>query len=173
MDLEALGNLGEFVAAVATLATLIYLAIQVRNNTVSVRSATHQQQVDSATAVHTMITKDAELAKLVLKADTDFSALEDHERVQLLFFYVNHFNMWHYQFMQNRKGLFDAAAWVTWDNGWAAFAQMQHGMREAWAAFGDIYGDEFFSHVEKHLSKPGIDSVNSGRLAELMKRNGT
>ena len=33
MSIQELGSLGEFLAAIATLATLIYLALQIRNNT--------------------------------------------------------------------------------------------------------------------------------------------
>ncbi len=39
MTLQDLGNIGEFVAAIATLITLIYLAAQIRQNTRAVRSA--------------------------------------------------------------------------------------------------------------------------------------
>ncbi len=40
MNLEQLANLGEFVSGVAVIASLIYLAIQIRQNTQSVKSST-------------------------------------------------------------------------------------------------------------------------------------
>jgi hypothetical protein len=40
MDLEQLANLGEFISGIAVIASLIYLAIQIRQNTRSVRSST-------------------------------------------------------------------------------------------------------------------------------------
>ena len=43
MTLEDLGNLGEFVAAIGVIASLVYLALQIRQNTASLRSSTHQQ----------------------------------------------------------------------------------------------------------------------------------
>jgi hypothetical protein len=42
MSLEDLGNIGEFVAAVGVIASLIYLAVQIRQNTDSLRAATFQ-----------------------------------------------------------------------------------------------------------------------------------
>ncbi len=47
MTLQDLGSIGEFVAAVATLATLIYLALQIRQNSESVKSAAAQSVLAS------------------------------------------------------------------------------------------------------------------------------
>ena len=43
MTLEALGNLGDFIAAIATLITLVYLAIQIRQNTQAMRLASARE----------------------------------------------------------------------------------------------------------------------------------
>ena len=37
MNIEQLGSLGEFIAAIATLATLVYLTVQIRQNTKQLR----------------------------------------------------------------------------------------------------------------------------------------
>ena len=39
MDLEALGNLGDFIGGLAVIVTFLYLAAQIRQNTESVRAA--------------------------------------------------------------------------------------------------------------------------------------
>jgi hypothetical protein len=41
MTLEQLANIGEFISGVAVIASLIYLAIQIRQNTRTVKSSTH------------------------------------------------------------------------------------------------------------------------------------
>ena len=43
--LEALGNLGDFIGGIAVVATLIYLAVQVRQNTAALRTASRQEIV--------------------------------------------------------------------------------------------------------------------------------
>jgi hypothetical protein len=45
MSLEDLGNIGEFVAAVAVLLSLIYLAVQIRQNTAALRTSSRQDIV--------------------------------------------------------------------------------------------------------------------------------
>ena len=41
MTLEDLGNLGEFIGAIAVVASLVYLAIQIRQNTARIRENSH------------------------------------------------------------------------------------------------------------------------------------
>ena len=41
VSLQDLGSIGEFVAAIATVATLVYLAVQIRMNTTTVRTTSH------------------------------------------------------------------------------------------------------------------------------------
>ena len=48
MSLEDLGNIGELIAAFAVIASLIYLAVQIRQNTQSVRASTVQAISDAA-----------------------------------------------------------------------------------------------------------------------------
>ena len=43
MSLEDLGNIGEFIAALGVIVSLIYLAVQIQRNTASVRTSTQQQ----------------------------------------------------------------------------------------------------------------------------------
>ncbi len=47
---QLLGNYGEFVGAIAIVITLIYLALQLKQNTASVRSSAYQTWVEVATA---------------------------------------------------------------------------------------------------------------------------
>ena len=47
MSITELGALGEFVGAIAVVATLIYLAIQVRQNTGMMRAQIYQARSDS------------------------------------------------------------------------------------------------------------------------------
>ena len=42
MSLEDLGNIGEFVAAIGVIISLIYLAVQIRQNTSAVATATYE-----------------------------------------------------------------------------------------------------------------------------------
>ena len=45
MSIQDLGSIGELIAALATLAALIYLAVQVRQNTRAIKSATFHELI--------------------------------------------------------------------------------------------------------------------------------
>ena len=167
MNLQDLGSIGEFVAAIATIATLIYL-VQIRRNTEAVRSPTHQQQVDATVVVHSNVANDPEMAKLITRANDDFESLQEDEKLRLMYFYVNYFNMWHFQYTYMKRGLFDRHAWEVWDEGWAHLLQMQRGMREMWAAFGSTYGKQFAAHVEAHLKAIESQNMTAGSAQPLM-----
>ena len=61
MDLSTLGNLGSFISGVAVVVSLIYLAVQVRQNTRSVRAASFQALSESLSDRTLRLAEDADL----------------------------------------------------------------------------------------------------------------
>ena len=80
MTLSDLGDLGDFLGGIGVIATLVYLAIQIRRNTMAVRSTS----LDSAYAAHMefqrTVWSDSELNKLWFDGLTGRSQLSDTER---------------------------------------------------------------------------------------------
>ena len=52
MTIQDIGSIGELIAAIATVGTLIYLAVQIRQNTKSIRASTHHRSTASDTALN-------------------------------------------------------------------------------------------------------------------------
>ena len=65
MTLQDLGSIGEFVAAIATLATLVYLALQIRQNTREAQAASRNSVSQSFIDLLIHISRDSETTKLV------------------------------------------------------------------------------------------------------------
>ena len=72
MNLEDLGNLGEFVSAIAVVVSLLYVATQIRQNTSAVRSTSHQAVLDAAQRLSTTLMQHPEVASLVIKANREY-----------------------------------------------------------------------------------------------------
>ena len=108
MSLEDLGNLGEFVGAIAVVASLIYLAVQVRQNTRSVRASTYQAVVSASADINAMIAQDETLARIFRLGLADVSELTDDERMRLDFFLGQWFNMFENLYLQREHGTIDA-----------------------------------------------------------------
>lgn len=64
MNLEALGNLGDFIGGIAVVVTILYLAHQVRQNVKSTHSATYQGIVSSMSSFSRELAFDEERADL-------------------------------------------------------------------------------------------------------------
>jgi hypothetical protein len=67
MSLEDLGNIGELIAAIGVIASLVYLAVQIRANTNQVRSAEHHRFRDETSRLHEIALSSREHAELLTK----------------------------------------------------------------------------------------------------------
>ncbi len=80
MNWEAIGAIGEILGAIAVIATLAYLAIQVRQNAQAIQSASHHAITDSLNQGNIAMAQDAELAQIWVTGLMDRSSLADVER---------------------------------------------------------------------------------------------
>ena len=85
MTFQDLGNIGELIAAIATLLTLGYLAIQLKQNTKALRSQTFQQSSMDMSLTANSISSDGELAKIIIKAENGINKLSSDERLRFHF----------------------------------------------------------------------------------------
>ena len=102
MNLDALGNLGDFIGGIGVLVTLIYLASQIRQNTSSVqqsnRIATANTEISvrgGYGALNRMIIENADLAAAFVQAQSEDGDLDDVAQLRLQHFYVQMANQWH------------------------------------------------------------------------------
>jgi hypothetical protein len=116
MSLEDLGNIGEFVGAIGVIVSLIYLAVQIRQNTRSSRAASYQAAVTSISDLMREIGADPDLARIVAGGASDPGLLTANEQLQFYYFalsIVRNYENIHYQYI---SGAIDEDTW----SGWAA-----------------------------------------------------
>ena len=85
MTLQDLGSLGELIAAIATVATLIYLAIQIRANTVVSKAEARRTTRLISSRVNLAIVKDSDIARILGAGLGDVSKLDPEEWVRFSF----------------------------------------------------------------------------------------
>lgn len=113
---ELLGNWGEFIGAIAVVLTLIYLAVQVRQNSAQLKASVDAMQVTAyqdlmnrITELNRMRIESAEFAELSRRAVRDPSELSEIELeryISYLITLVRHADM---AFMQLQKGMLTQA----------------------------------------------------------------
>ena len=82
MDIIALGAIGELIGGVAVVATLIYLAVQVRHSIRTTRVASFRSAKEGFTHQNNLLATVPGLAALFIKGSQDFGALEPEEEIR-------------------------------------------------------------------------------------------
>lgn len=152
MSIQDLGSLGEFIAALATLATLVYLAVQIRKNTIAVRAGSHQAVSDCFIELNSWIAKDASLARIYRVGAESPSDLSEDERAQFNFMLLSVFHAYQTTFYHHQVGTLDDALYqpIMRD---IEVVLASPGVREWWTETPFSFNPEF----QRHLESKAID----------------
>lgn len=105
---QVLGNFGEFIGAIAVVITLVYLALQVRENTRAVMGATQQALNDNHQyELHWA----CEIAELSLKSNEGAPAMTPVEAYRMATWLLSAMLTRENAFDQYRRGLIDEEKW--------------------------------------------------------------
>lgn len=110
MSIMELGALGEFVGAFAVVITLIYLAVQLRQNTTSIQTSSYQEW--AALHADTMVgLQDKELAEIVFRGCEDSKQLDEESYPLFMIWVRRYMHMQQAQFYLYQKGAIEHALW--------------------------------------------------------------
>ncbi len=110
MTLQNLGNLGEFIGAIAVVISLVYLAAQIRQNTRALHSSSYAQSAEQLWLVNLAVAQDHDLARILAEFNAGKPlSLEDSVRLESilnpLFFGMENL------YRQYERGLLDSDTW--------------------------------------------------------------
>jgi hypothetical protein len=103
LNWDAVGAIAESVGAVGVIATLLYLAAQIRANTRSVRASTRQETEGGARQLNLALVQDAELSRIWSSGLLDFHSLPREEKIRfgrIASMFLHEFDNSEYQFGQ-------------------------------------------------------------------------
>ena len=111
MSIQDLGSIGELVAAIATLGTLIYLALQIRQNTRTQQSAIAQATTASRTAWYDLVISNPEVGDIWRKGHADPDSLTEQERNRFIWMISRIFSNLEEFYLQLEHGMLPEAQW--------------------------------------------------------------
>ena len=111
MSIQDLGSLGELIGAVAVVVSLIYLAIQIRHNTQSVRSSAVQASVRDTTEIIDILVRDPELTRIWYDGIHDFESLSTEERRRFALYMNTVLRRLENLLYQTHHGALDPESW--------------------------------------------------------------
>ena len=115
--IDALGDLGDFVGGMGVIATLIYLAFQIRGHTQALQSNSIQALQDSANGMNMSISDHSELAEILVKAERGTECLSPVERYRFEAFAARLFETHETAFNLRSRNHIDAEIWAGWERG--------------------------------------------------------
>ena len=110
MTLEDLGNLGEFFGSLAVVASFIYLAIQVRQNTRAVRNSTVHEVGRDVSSGMDQLNLDSELNRIWYDGLSDFEALSKEEQRRFATYFTSVLRRYENVVYQTQHGALDPDA---------------------------------------------------------------
>ena len=144
MNWEAIGAVGEILGAVAVVATLFYLATQIRQNT-KVARADMTKDLFLATRAATMdITRDDSLARIY----ADIRGVEDLDFSRRASFYQSFFRLYELVFTLYRDGLVDEGIFNSYLRMIRVFAATEH-FDEFWDFAEPTFQPAFYEYVSE------------------------
>jgi PAS domain-containing protein len=93
MSIQDLGALGELVAAIATIATLLYLAVQIRQNNRNLQESTSASINQGFASINSRLSSDEQFAEIFIRGREDLEALNAVELERFRAFVQDILNM--------------------------------------------------------------------------------
>lgn len=159
MSIQELGSLGEFIAALATIVTLAYLAIQVRQNTRALRSSTFQDVSGGMNQISQAIATHPELSTLLVSGGEGLTALTAEERIRLNFLYLMSFRRFETVFIQSGLATIDAELIEGFERSMLSIVA-DGGGAEWWATGKLAFSKKFVTYVDNKLAAGNIPRVH-------------
>ena len=150
LTIQDLGALGELLGSVAVLATLVYLALQTRQNTLAISA-----QLDAATvgATQANIMSVATSSDLVEAIRENWTADVTTNQLRLTFYWSAIFASFQWQFKQARRGLLPSYDEAGIGAIAGAYFNVFRGFESWWEQIKPTYLPEFVAWVEEQRSK--------------------
>jgi hypothetical protein len=149
MKWEAIAAVAELLGALGVIASLVYLAGQVRSNTSRARQAAIQSVVNQMNKVWTDVSADRGHADVWVRGSKGFSNLEDEiDGVRFSAFLLSIFRPYEEIFHYRRDGLVDDWTWESIVNQCHALMGTP-GFQQWWDKRGDWFSTLFQQHVNE------------------------
>ena len=148
MKLSEFASIAEIVGAIAIIASLMYVALQVEQNTIAIKTSNEQSRLDFGRAQEELLAADADFAELVLKAESNTETLTEVEHLRFFVFTTWRISAWEVTYVNYVNGIVDERTWEAWDAGYRLVIAGKLGYRQFFRDTRAKWDVRFMSHVD-------------------------
>lgn len=153
MNLETINAVAQLVAALGVIATLFYLAAQIRQNTLSQRSVVVDSLTSSLLTLLSPQSTDPVLTRAFASVLEDWYGASEEDRVRAIAVLFSVFKLFENAWFQMRQGTLDAQQWEGWD----AYMRMYYhrpGVQVWWQMRRAAFASGFRAYLESTEPMP-------------------
>ncbi len=149
LTIQDLGALGELLGSIAVLATLIYLALQTRQNTAAITAEVEAARTNRLANMYMMMTQPGN-AEAIAKDMVEGSTVDDF---RLSMMWQNLIEGWEWRFNQARRGVMPGFSADRFAGRFGHYFAISHSFASIWDRNKKYYSPEFVEWVEEQRSK--------------------
>ena len=168
MTIQDLGSAGELIAAIATVATLIYLARQIRQSTSTVATSTYESVFTGYNDLNLAVASDPDLARILDTGLSDPESLDKNEQVRFVLIIRSFSNHYLKLLRLKERGAFPEDEWRSYGREAAQVYRTPGGalFRSTHPHYVDLYREtdalEVAELLALHLAEPLAKSEDGG-----------
>jgi len=128
IDLQSLANLGEVVGAAAVVASLLYLAVQLRQATKAQQTENYARAMERVSAMQSVLSHDGELSHIFARGVQDTSQLTALEKIRFTWSLYEAFDAFEFMFHTYNTDQMPEEVWKRWSTTvawWLSFPGVQ------------------------------------------------
>ena len=166
-NLESLANLGEIIGAIAVVVSLVYLAVQVRQNTRAQQTENFSRALDRIAAMQATLSQDPATSVIFSKGVADPSELTPKERMQFTWTMYELFGAFEFMFLASKDNSIPEEVWRRWSSAvawWLTFP----GVQAWWKVRPVPFTDSFTSYVKSLLENNPTNAESTQRYQDFI-----
>ncbi len=153
MNWDAVGAIGEIIGALAVVASLVYLAVQIRAQVREVRLTATRELARDYRSLLEEISRDDAMYSLYRKAIENYDDMPDEERIKIhIYFFTRLFGIHEQFYLHRTEGDIDPVFMESIERRFSEIAKLP-GVGMWWQRNREIYSDAFRQHIDNLFSK--------------------
>lgn len=157
MSLEQAYYIGQLVAAIVLVASLIYLAIEVRQNTKIAKLNSSHMNTQIYTQFMELVCSNGELADIYLRGLDDPAALTPVEQIRFNTLLAITFRNTFQHFQEHNSGLLPDDDWDAWNRASRAIMSFP-GYRTVWKRRKSMFNEKFQAYLDEAAQNADSES---------------
>jgi hypothetical protein len=151
MNWEATGAIAEIAGVFLVVASLLYVARQLKQTTDMMRVTASNERVEREYDILNSLIENREVAEYWVKGGSNFEALDEVDRQRLIFFERKALVLWHHIYSLHQQGLYPDSDWH-WNEWIIRNIGSRQAIRAAWNVFEESFEQPFRDYINKQFA---------------------